>query len=263
MSIDPVDKLFCEIGSDLNFLDQDQIDRALEAQRVDRALGEKKPIGAYLHEQNILSKEQISQILRMQDKFGPQAGLSLTQGASLSPVSSTNCHIHPGVASIGTCVGCGRFICSDCNTALKGKNFCKACVSEKLSEVERKVERLEDKGSTPMVFMNAGGGSSSSAAASASSAAGIPYVEGELTLTKNREYAAVFAIFLGTFGAHKFYLGKWGQGICYTLLCTTGIPTVLGFFEGFYYLFKTDQEFELNYVRNGIVVRDGDVRRIR
>lgn len=45
MYSDPRDKLFCEIGGDLGYLTNDQIQRALDAQRVDRAMGVTKPSG--------------------------------------------------------------------------------------------------------------------------------------------------------------------------------------------------------------------------
>ena len=44
---------------------------------------------------------------------------------------------------------------------------------------------------------------------------------------KNRKLAAVLAIALGGFGAHKFYLGKILWGIIYLLFCWTGIPTII------------------------------------
>lgn len=69
MYSDPRDKLFCEIGGDLGYLTNDQIQRALDAQRVDRAMGVTKPIGSYLYEEKILTKEQIAQIVKMQEKM--------------------------------------------------------------------------------------------------------------------------------------------------------------------------------------------------
>src|SRR5258708_1464285 len=48
--------------------------------------------------------------------------------------------------------------------------------------------------------------------------------------------AALLAIFLGSLGAHKFYLGQNGWGVIYLLLCWTFIPTVLGLIEGIIYL---------------------------
>ena len=48
----------------------------------------------------------------------------------------------------------------------------------------------------------------------------------------------LFAIMLGTFGAHKFYAGKTGQGIIYIVFFWTGIPTIVGLVEGIIALTK-------------------------
>lgn len=90
-----------------------------------------------------------------------------------------NCYLHEQKSAIGTCVGCGKFICEECKTEIKGKYYCKKCVDELFDEKSRKIENLENKSNlaqTPTVFMNAGGGgggsSSSSASSSASSSGG-------------------------------------------------------------------------------------------
>jgi TM2 domain-containing membrane protein YozV len=58
-----------------------------------------------------------------------------------------------------------------------------------------------------------------------------------------REKAALYAIFLGSFGIHKFYLKQPVHGVLYLFFCWTGIPTILGLFEGFAYLFLPDEYF--------------------
>jgi TM2 domain-containing membrane protein YozV len=64
---------------------------------------------------------------------------------------------------------------------------------------------------------------------------------------KNRVAAGLFAILLGTFGVHKFYLGQIGQGILYLCLFWTGIPSIVGIVEGILYLTKSDAEFAAAY----------------
>ncbi len=64
---------------------------------------------------------------------------------------------------------------------------------------------------------------------------------------KSRVTAAILAIFLGGIGIHKFYLGKAGWGITYLIFSWTGVPLVLGIFEGIYYLFMSNQSFEAKY----------------
>ena len=63
---------------------------------------------------------------------------------------------------------------------------------------------------------------------------------------KSKTAAGILGIFLGGLGIHKFYLGKIGSGILYLLLCWTGIPAVLGFFEGISYLCSNDEKFQIN-----------------
>jgi TM2 domain-containing membrane protein YozV len=64
---------------------------------------------------------------------------------------------------------------------------------------------------------------------------------------RNRTAAALFAIFLGGLGIHKFYLGQVGQGVLYLVFCWTFIPTIVGFIEGIIYLTKSDQDFAAEY----------------
>jgi TM2 domain-containing membrane protein YozV len=157
----------------------------------------------------------------------------------------TVCYIHPDVQAIGTCVGCGKFICEDCTTEIKGKNYCKTCLDELFEEKNKKIEKLEDnKASQPMVFMNAGGGggasSSSSSSSSAASSGGGAFTG---RYTRSKVAAGLLGIFLGGFGVHKFYLGRWGWGIIYLLLCWTYVPAIVGFIEGIVYLVSNDENF--------------------
>ena len=51
---------------------------------------------------------------------------------------------------------------------------------------------------------------------------------------KDEVVGVLLALFLGTFGAHQFYLGNNGLGILYVLFFWTGIPTFLGWIECFF-----------------------------
>lgn len=76
---------------------------------------------------------------------------------------------------------------------------------------------------------------------------------------RNRIAAALLAIFLGTFGIHKFYnsskarissfayLGKPVQGFIYLIFCWTFLPGLIGFIEGIIYLCMSDKSFENKY----------------
>ena len=50
-------------------------------------------------------------------------------------------------------------------------------------------------------------------------------------------------LFLGGIGAHKFYSGKWIQGLLYLALCTTGISVVLALFDLLGAMFKRTNEY--------------------
>lgn len=71
---------------------------------------------------------------------------------------------------------------------------------------------------------------------------------------KSKVTAGVLGILLGSFGAHKFYLGKIGFGILYLVFCWTGIPGIVGLVEGILYLTKTDEEFQSKYVARAFSV---------
>jgi TM2 domain-containing membrane protein YozV len=61
--------------------------------------------------------------------------------------------------------------------------------------------------------------------------------------------AALLGIFLGTFGAHRFYLGDTKGGLIRLILgvCTLGAGGIIGLIEGIMYLMKTDEDFVKTY----------------
>lgn len=61
---------------------------------------------------------------------------------------------------------------------------------------------------------------------------------------------SALAIFLGSFGAHKFYQGKTLQGVIYFLLSWTLLPGLIGTLEGIRYLFMPVEDFYDQYVRD-------------
>ena len=64
--------------------------------------------------------------------------------------------------------------------------------------------------------------------------------------------AVLLAFFLGGIGAHKFYLGRVGQGILYLLFCWTFIPGIIALIEFIIYLCTSDEDFATKYGRVGI-----------
>ena len=51
---------------------------------------------------------------------------------------------------------------------------------------------------------------------------------------KDEVIGVLFALFLGSFGVHHFYLRRDGLGILYLIFFWTGIPAILGFIECFF-----------------------------
>jgi TM2 domain-containing membrane protein YozV len=61
---------------------------------------------------------------------------------------------------------------------------------------------------------------------------------------RSRVTAGLLAIFLGGFGAHKFYMGNARSGVIYLFLLLTLIPTLISIVEGIIYLRDSDEDFE-------------------
>lgn len=72
--------------------------------------------------------------------------------------------------------------------------------------------------------------------------------------SSNRIAAGVCGILLGSFGVHKFILGRVGAGVIMLLatLLSCGwlgiVAHVIGIIEGILYLTKTDEQFHQEYV---------------
>jgi len=64
---------------------------------------------------------------------------------------------------------------------------------------------------------------------------------------KSRIAAALFAVFLGGLGIHKFYLGQVGRGILYLLFACTMIPAIIGFIEGILLFGMSDEFFNTKF----------------
>lgn len=60
---------------------------------------------------------------------------------------------------------------------------------------------------------------------------------------------SALAIFLGSFGAHKFYQGKTLQGVIYFLLSWTTLPMWISIVEGIRYLFMPVEDFYEQYIK--------------
>lgn len=70
---------------------------------------------------------------------------------------------------------------------------------------------------------------------------------------KKKNVAAIFALILGAFGVHRFYLGQVGLGILYLLLSVTGISTILGLVDAVLFFTMGQAEFDQKYNGNPYV----------
>lgn len=61
-------------------------------------------------------------------------------------------------------------------------------------------------------------------------------------MVKKGLYIAL-CLFLGGVGAHKFYAGKWFQGLLYVAFCWTGIPVFIALFDLLRAMFKRPNEY--------------------
>ena len=55
----------------------------------------------------------------------------------------------------------------------------------------------------------------------------------------NKGLYIALCLFLGGLGIHKFYAGKWIQGILYVAFCWTWIPVIVSLIDLLIAMFKT------------------------
>ena len=64
---------------------------------------------------------------------------------------------------------------------------------------------------------------------------------------KNKTTAGILALLLGGLGVHKFYLGRFVQGLLYFIFCWTFIPSLIALIEGIWYLTMSDADFNARF----------------
>lgn len=64
-----------------------------------------------------------------------------------------------------------------------------------------------------------------------------------------RNIAILLALFLGGFGVHKFFLGRYKTGVIYLCFSFTFIPFILGFIDFVVLLLMSDKQFETKYLQ--------------
>lgn len=73
---------------------------------------------------------------------------------------------------------------------------------------------------------------------------------GRIKSDKSKTTTILLAFFLGTFGAHRFYLGQYWRGIFYVLFFWTWIPTFISLIDVIIYAVMSQDKFDNKY--NGI-----------
>jgi TM2 domain-containing membrane protein YozV len=76
---------------------------------------------------------------------------------------------------------------------------------------------------------------------------GIAVTDATTRTGKSKIVAALLAIFLGSFGIHKFYLGENRLGVLYLAFFWTAVPGIIGFVEGIIWIFQDDQVWLARY----------------
>jgi TM2 domain-containing membrane protein YozV len=66
-------------------------------------------------------------------------------------------------------------------------------------------------------------------------------------MMKDKNVAAILALFLGGLGVHKFYLGRIGAGVLYLIFSVTFIPSILGLIDFFVLALMDQDEFQRRY----------------
>lgn len=72
---------------------------------------------------------------------------------------------------------------------------------------------------------------------------------------KSKTTAILLCLFLGGFGAHRFYLGQSGVGLMYLIFCWTLIPALLALIDFIRLLLMSDEEFNQKYNLTSIILR--------
>lgn len=147
------------------------------------------------------------------------------------------CYVHPNVDAIGACTRCGKMICQACSMEIDGKLVCNQCATQGQQTAT----------SPSGVYCRSCGAVISKDAEICPKCGVRQSVQVTVTNKKSRVAAILLALFLGGLGAHKFYLGKAGQGLLYLCFFWTFIPACVALIEAIIYLTMSDAEFEAKY----------------
>lgn len=62
-------------------------------------------------------------------------------------------------------------------------------------------------------------------------------------MTVNKGAYIALCLFLGGLGVHKFYAGKWIQGLLYVAFSWTWIPVIISLFDLLFAAFQKSDQF--------------------
>jgi len=136
-------------------------------------------------------------------------------GTEMHPASSSDASPR---ASAGLCPNCGE------PKPSSETKYCNSCGHQYFMEIELPLPETSDAstGSHPKI-QDATAGPARSV---------------------DRQTAGFLAIFLGTVGVHKFYMGHVTAGLLCCFFCWTFIPTIIGIIEGIKFFSMTEEEFQ-------------------
>lgn len=75
----------------------------------------------------------------------------------------------------------------------------------------------------------------------------LPHQPSPSVKPREKWKAILLAFFLGSFGAHLFYLGNKKLGYEYLIVCWSGLPGIFGIFSAIGLLFTSQEKFDKNY----------------
>lgn len=70
---------------------------------------------------------------------------SALEGEYRDAIASMMCTSHPEREAVAACTNCGELICSECNTVVDGKSYCKPCVNKMFMSSRTPQEKVTEK----------------------------------------------------------------------------------------------------------------------